>query len=96
MRQAFAWSLVVFVLFASLLVFPPVAGAGDPDIPQASLHAHRGGDHARAATAAGMARMDQRNDSQTAVLDVATTSKPVSMLEMVARWMIFQAVRAGH
>ena len=94
MRQAFAWSLVVFVLFAGLVIHPGYAAAGDPDIPQA--HMHQRAVNSNTPVIAGPSRTDQGTDSRLTTQASPASPQIISVWELVARWMIAQAVHAGH
>ena len=96
MRQAIAWSLVGAVFVASLLACPLPAGAGDPDIPL--YHTH--GSRQSAVQAQGRVdteayRTNQGSDSPSTVVN-SPAPRIATLWQMLARWMISQAVRAGH
>lgn len=94
MRQALAWSLVGIVLVASLLACPLPAGAGDPDIPLAHTHLQRQAPGHGVAVAEVQAA-DQRADQQSIVVE-SPAPRVITLWRMIARWMIANAMRAGH
>jgi hypothetical protein len=94
MRQVFAWSLVGAVLVASLLASPLPAGAGDPDIPLYHSHLHRQSP-SHGPVVAQVSQTDQAADSRSTVATSPAT-RINTLVEMLARWMISHAMRAGH